>query len=215
VDWALHFGLHLSQTHLQRFDLFLSELKDWNAKINLVGPATEAGVVRELLLDSLIPCPHLPDSGALLDVGSGAGFPAVPIKICKPGLRVTLLEPNRKKCSFLRQVIRVAGLQGVEVVRGRIEEGGRLFHERGFQVITGRAFLPMAEMLTRCAPYLAEGGLMVLFLGRKAGDVVASCGERLEAAGLRVFKELPYVLPLKGSERRVLILIKGSEPIPG
>lgn len=208
LEWSQRFGLNLTEFHILRLNFFLCELNEWNEKINLTGPSSETRIFRELLLDSLIPCPFLPEEGALLDVGSGAGFPAIPIKICKPRLRVHLLEPNRRKCSFLKQVIRVTGLNDIDVLRARIEQGEGLLLPGGYQVITARAFMPMAQMLARCGPHLAEGGLIVLFVGKNAEELLADCRETLEAQACRVLRVIPYTLPGKGSQRNVAFLIK-------
>lgn len=143
-------------------------------------------------------------------MGSGAGFPAIPLKICKPRLKVHLLEPNRKKCSFLKQVIRVTGLRDADVLRGRIEEGRAILPETGYQVVTSRAFMPLPQTVTHCAPYLVEGGLLIYFLGKDANETLQYCRETLEAQACRVFRIIPYTLPGKASRRHVLCLVRGG-----
>ncbi|MCP4669261.1 MAG: 16S rRNA (guanine(527)-N(7))-methyltransferase RsmG, partial [Deltaproteobacteria bacterium] len=158
--WSRDFGMALSPGQMDLFGLYLDALWEWNRKFNLTGLSSRKEIVQELLIDSLIPVPFLPQEGRFLDVGSGAGFPAIPLKICKPGLEALLIEASAKKVSFLKQVIRAAGLPGIEVVRGRIEkEGNHLIPERQ-AIITARALAPLPRTLAWCAPYAASQGMI-------------------------------------------------------
>jgi len=96
-DKALDYGIELSWQQLELFHVYLEELWDWNQRINLTGLSTREKIVIELFLDSLIPAPFLPKKGRMLDVGSGAGIPGLPLKIYTPQLKTHLLEANSKK----------------------------------------------------------------------------------------------------------------------
>jgi 16S rRNA (guanine527-N7)-methyltransferase len=207
-SWAQGFDLHLSHSQAQAIGLFLDELLLWSRKMNLTGLSSREGIMRELLLDSLIPCPHLPAEGRLLDVGTGAGFPGLAIKICKPELEVDLVEANAKKASFLRQVIRITKLTGVKVIRERIERGGDLLNPEGYGIITARALASLGQTLTWCVPFLEPGGLMVTFSGAQAEAALAGNAEIIERQGLRLHKSIPYRLPGKEAQRHVIIFKK-------
>ena len=138
-SWARDFGIVLHAGDLEALGLFVEELYSWNRKMNLTGLSSREGIVKDLLLDSLLSCPHLPEKGTLLDVGSGAGFPGLPIKVCRPRLKVHLMEANAKRTAFLRHAIRLLKLSGIEVIRGRIEKDGGLLNPEGYHVITARA----------------------------------------------------------------------------
>ncbi len=88
------FGIELSWDQTHKVGIFLDELEEWSKKFNLTGLSSRQSIINELLIDSMMPAPFIPDKGNLLDIGSGAGFPAIPIKICKPGLQCQLMEPN-------------------------------------------------------------------------------------------------------------------------
>jgi len=199
-DRAPDYGIELSSAQLDLFRLYLDELTLWNRRMNLTGMDRADRTVIELFLDSLIPAPRIPGEGRLLDVGSGAGVPGLPLKIFHPHLDVHLLEARARRVSFLRQVVRLLGLPGIGVFRGRIEkEPGALPFER-YPLITARALAPLARTLAWCSPRLSPEGLLVCFLGRSAQKVLDESREVMERTGMAVQEVIPYSLP--GSEGR-------------
>ncbi|HEJ83572.1 MAG TPA: 16S rRNA (guanine(527)-N(7))-methyltransferase RsmG [Desulfobacteraceae bacterium] len=201
-------GVRLHSDQDRKLGVFLDELEFWNKRINLTGLSSRQRIVDELLVDSLLPAPFLPDQGTLLDVGSGGGFPAIPIKICKPRLRCRLIEPNAKKTHFLKQVIRLAGLGNIEVIQGRMEEQEGVLFPEGYDVITSRAFVPLAGYLTLCGPLLSPGGRMVAFLGDQSESAIQESAKLIDMHRLFPFKRISYRLPGKGRKREILILKK-------
>ncbi len=124
IEGSKSFGLFLDGKTVGDFDLYLRELLKWNQKINLTAVRTEKEVVLKHFLDSISTIPYLPESGSLLDIGSGAGFPGIPLKIVKPGLRVTLIDSVRKKVDFQRHMIRTLGLKEIEAIHARVQDRG-------------------------------------------------------------------------------------------
>lgn len=163
----------------------------------------------DLFLDSIIPAPFLPQKGILLDVGSGAGFPGVPIKIHSPQIQVHLLEANSKKVSFLKQILRLLGLKDIEVIKGRIEKDGHRLYSEGYNLITARALAPLPRTLTWCAPFLRPGGLLVSFLGSGAEEDLRQSQKVMERHQLLLNKMVPYFLPGKRAKRNIVIFKKG------
>ena len=202
------FGINLSRDQTCKIDIFLDELEEWNRKINLTGISSRQGIVNELLLDSIIPTPFLSDEGTFLDVGSGAGFPALPIKICKPRLRCQLIEPNSKKGRFLKQAIRLTQLRKIEIIEGRIEEQKEMLYPEGYDVITSRGMAPLPRLLTLTAPHLRSGGRVVVFLGGRSESLIRESADIIESHRLFLFRRIPYSLPGKASKREILILEK-------
>lgn len=201
----------MTGAQLERFELYLDELWAWNRKINLSGLKNKESMVVELFLDSLIPAPFLPPEGRMLDVGSGAGFPGIPLKIHNPRLETDLLEINAKKVSFLRHVVRLMKLEGVRVIRGRVEKDQGKLHPEGYQIITARALAPPPQIIAWCASLLSEGGILVGFLGAGAGEALRESGELLEQYRLRLDRVTPYCLPGKRSERSSVVFRKEGE----
>ncbi len=200
------FGLKLSWDQTHKLGIFLDELEEWNKKLNLTGLSSRQSIINELLIDSMMPTSFMPDNGNLLDIGSGAGFPAIPIKICKPSLKCQLMEPNSKKISFLKQIIRIAKLEKIEVIKGRIEEEEGLLHPEGYDVITSRGLAPLPQFLTWGAPHLAPGGLIVAFLGSQSEEALKKSADVIRKHRLFPFKSISYSLSGKSSGRNLLIL---------
>jgi 16S rRNA (guanine527-N7)-methyltransferase len=210
-SWAQDYGIELSDYQIRLFGIYLDELWEWNKKINLTGLSSRQRIITELLLDSLITSPFLPEEGSLLDVGSGAGFPGIPLKICKPQLKTQLMEANSKKVNFLKQVIRVTKLYEIEVIKGRIEKDGSILSPKGYHIITARALAPLAQTLAWCAPYLMPGGLIVNFQGGQFAKVLEESADIIKEYTLFLYKSVPYKLPGKDSQRHILIFMKNQD----
>jgi 16S rRNA (guanine527-N7)-methyltransferase len=190
--------------------IYLNELWDWNQRVNLTGLSSRERIAIELFLDSLIPAPYLPKSGKTLDAGSGAGFPGLPLKIMMPHWDMCLLEANRKKVSFLKHVIRLMKMQGIEAVKGRIEAQGSQNLTGEYDVITARALAPLRQTVAWCAPFLRPGGLLVSFLGAGSREALAEAEEVMKSYRLVLHKAIPYILPGGKRERHTLILRRGG-----
>jgi 16S rRNA (guanine527-N7)-methyltransferase len=180
-------------------------LEFWNRKFNLTGLEDQSRMVIELFLDSLVPSRFLPEEGNLLDVGSGAGFPGLPLKIHCPLRNTFLLEPNSKKVSFLLHVIRLTGLAGVQTIRSRVEH---LPKEARYDMVTARALAEFGKALKWCAPLVNPGGFLVLYLGARAEEDLKESEYTVANLHLKVRKTLSYSLPGKPSERHTVIFHK-------
>jgi 16S rRNA (guanine527-N7)-methyltransferase len=205
LEGARGLGILLSPVQLHLIGIYLDELCQWNEKVNLTGLSSRERIISELLVDSLLPSPFLPEEGRLLDVGSGAGFPGIPLKIHRPGLEVHLMEANSKKASFLKHVIRITKLPEIEVIIGRVERDGRYLHPRGYHVVTARALSPLPQCISWCAPLLSPGGLMVSFQGSRFEEAIKDSSAVIRAHGLFLHKSIAYNLHGKDAGRHLLI----------
>lgn len=212
-SWAHAHGISILPSQLERFRMFLDELEAWNRHMNLTGLSSRERILRELVLDSLIPAPLLPDEGEMLDVGSGAGFPAIPLKIYKPQLKAHLLETNGRKVNFLKQVVRLTRISNVRIFQGRIERDGELLLPDGYNVITARGLAKLSQVLRWCAPYLKEDGILLDFQGSQYRKALEESSRALKTSGLILRHTLPYTLPGMASTRHVLIFGR-QDPLP-
>ncbi len=160
-DGAERLGVPLDHDQVARLDSFLAELVRWSAKISLTALDTPRALVNEGVLDSLACAPHLPsEMRRVVDVGSGAGFPAIPLAIVFPGHRFTLIEAVRKKTTFLRHIVRTLALANATVWHGRAETyNGEPAQD--FDVAFARAAAPLAEQAGLVFPLLRPGGLFI------------------------------------------------------
>jgi 16S rRNA (guanine527-N7)-methyltransferase len=161
-------GLTLTEAQIEHFIIYLNELKRWNRKANLVGFRTDEAVVRHGILESLtlLNAFEVKPNLRLVDVGTGAGLPGIPLKIAAPDLEVTLVEAMRKKVSFLRQVCRLLQLRGISVILARAESLHRdPAHREAYDIVTARAVTRLPETVALCAPFMKREGRLVLPVG--------------------------------------------------
>jgi 16S rRNA (guanine527-N7)-methyltransferase len=156
-------SVSLSAQQVELFWLYLQELLEWNKTFSLTGIKNPDDIIIKNFIDSLTPLPYLDSSGRLLDIGSGAGFPSIPLKIACPELEVQLVEASRKKVSFIKHLIRTLGLEGVTVLHSRVEEMEQ--PERPFRTIISRAFRRPAPLLHLVSPLLKSSTTLVAMLG--------------------------------------------------
>jgi len=204
---AHQFGVTLSEEQLHLFILFLENIWAWNRRINLTGIPKKREMIIKLLLDPLVALPYLPSSGTLLDVGSGAGIPGLPLKIARPSYEVHLLEARAKKVSFLKYMTRKIGLTGIKAFQGRAEKGHdlpALFP--GYDIVTARALAPLTKTIGICYPYIRPGGLLVTFKGPGIHQELKNTQAVMDDLGLGIQTKAAYRLPEVQGERHLLIL---------
>jgi 16S rRNA (guanine527-N7)-methyltransferase len=187
IDGAASWGVVLRPDHLRLFACHALELVKWNAVTNLTAITQAEGIARNHFLDSLAAAGLVAPGSHLLDVGSGGGFPGLPLHIFVPGLHTTLLDATRKKVSFLRHVARALDLKDIEAVHARVEEltrqPGRARH---YDVIVSRAFSAMDPFVRATLPLLKPNGRLVAFRGAISR---AELQDLREAAGGGAFGE--------------------------
>lgn len=205
VEGAAELGINISQDELDQFILYLENLKSWNQKINLTAIKDEREIILNHFLDSLSAAFVIKDSKKLLDIGSGGGFPGIPLKIVCPQLQVTLLEAVNKKVSFMNDTIRKLELQNINAIWGRAEEIENNVPRASFDYVFTRALGSISETLRLSAPYVSEKGVIVLMRGKKG---VYEWNQAKEEIGgdfeLLDFKEL--TLPKSDIIRTIFIL---------
>lgn len=162
------FGIEASDKMLADFQKYKELLVEWNQKMNLTGIEDEKEVFIKHFLDSVsaVTKGYIKNGMSLIDVGTGAGFPGMPLRICLPELKVTLLDSLNKRINFLNLVVRELGLKNVKTIHSRAEDGARKPELREkFDVATSRAVANMAVLSEFCMPYVKKGGYFVALKG--------------------------------------------------
>lgn len=193
--------LDVSDDARQRLLDYVALLTRWNRAYNLTAVRDPEQMVVRHLLDSLAVLPHVED-GELLDVGTGAGLPGIPLAICRPDLRVTLLDSNGKKVRFVRQAIMALHLANADVVQSRVEQ----YRNAISQVIT-RAFASLPDIVALAAPALAPGGRLLAMKGALTGAEMAGVQPPWRAAAHAL--QVPFL-----DEPRQLVILtrEGGTP---
>ena len=207
-EGASELGVSLNCKMTQMFLVYLKELKDWNQKVNLTSLKKDTAIISKHFIDSLSLVPYLPSKASLLDLGSGAGFPGIPVKIAKPSLKVTLLEAKRKKVNFQRHLVRKLGLTCMDFLQGRAES---LKTENGlhlsFDIVTSRAFSRLERFLMLGMPFVKRGGCLIAMKGKHAREELKDSQDMLRGLPLEVSRIEGLTLPFGGG-RRYLIFVK-------
>jgi len=213
VNGARGLGLELDPQQLARFRTYYEELVQWNRRVNLTSITDYAGVQVGHFLDSLTVVPALatsPDERCLriIDVGTGAGLPGIPLKILCPDIALVLLEATARKAEFLRHVVDRLGLDNAEIVVGRAEEvAHQAEYREKFELVTSRAVAPLPT------PFCVPGGR---FVAQKKGAIdeeIREAGRAMELLGGRLREVKPVDLP-EFTDDRCLVIIDKVLPTP-
>ena len=196
------------------FSIYCETLKEWNQKMNLTAITDDSGIAVKHFADSLLPLTlfDIPANARLIDVGTGAGFPSVPMKLIRRDLQLTLLDSLEKRLGFLRHLCAQLGIDAA-TVHLRAEEAGRdpRYRER-YDVATSRAVASLAALAEYCLPLVRPGGVMLALKG-SSGEEEAEAGQRAVAlCGGRIRDVLRYRLP--GGDPRTLVVVEKISQTP-
>jgi 16S rRNA (guanine527-N7)-methyltransferase len=205
-DGAAALGLELTAAAREQFLFYLTELKRWNARVNLTGLKTDKDIVVKGFLDSLAVLPFLGEPASLADLGSGAGFPGLALKLARPELALTLVEAREKKAAFLEYVMACLRLTDVAVARVHLTPARARDWEPRFGAVVSRATLKLSQFLSLAAPLLAPGGVALALKGPGlAAAELEPALSRSRLLGLAPLKLQEYRLPLTGEPRLLVI----------
>ena len=206
---AEEIGITLADHEIDLLVAYSRELFLWNEKMSLVSLKSPLDIIKHLI-DSLTPVHLIKDSHSrLLDIGTGAGLPGIPLKITMESLHVTLLDASRKKTSFLKSVTRTLGLQDISVINSRADS---LMHEKAyrgsFDIVISRAAFKIPYFLTVGASFLSDGGILIAMKGKQADDELAQGAVAMRKAGLALTGSHEIELPVTGESRKLLCFSK-------
>ena len=203
--------LSLSPLQLDAFAWYLDELLRWNARHNLTAIVDPGGIAVKHFLDSLtlIPLLGTEPAGRLIDIGTGAGFPGLPLRIACPTLRLTLVEATGKKADFCRYVVQGLGLKGVDILHARAEDVARQPGQReAYDVAAARAVASLPVLLEYLLPLVRLGGRVLAQKGENAPGEVQQAARALELLGGRLIRIHPVELPGVADSRYIVEIEK-------
>ncbi len=211
IDEASALGLSLTPEQEAQFDLYARELAVWNEKVNLTA-ITEFDAVRvRHFLDSLTILKAVPMTSGLrvIDVGTGAGFPGLPLRMVCPDIHLTLLEATGKKIAFLQHMINLLQLTGVTTLNARAEDAAHDEHQRAaYDVVLARAVARLPSLLEYLLPFAKIGGLCVAMKGRSAHDEASDSIHALTVLGGRIRSIETFHLPGVDEPHHLVIIEK-------
>lgn len=213
VAAARAFDVTLTTEQCDAFETYYRELVAWNARVNLTAITDRRDVYIKHFLDSLSVAPFARAARRVLDIGSGAGFPGVPLKIALPHLHVTLLEATGKKVAFLQHIVAQLDLRDVTVLHARAEDAAHDAVQRAqYDVVVARAVASLATLCEYALPFLQRGGIFVAQKGVAVEEEVRASAHARQVLGGRLRDVVPVRLP--DLEVRHLVIIEKVTATP-
>jgi 16S rRNA (guanine527-N7)-methyltransferase len=212
VEGATALGVELTTSSLEALDFFLNELMRWNRKMNLTGIKDPHGIVVKHFLDSVAVSPYISPGSSLLDVGSGAGFPCIVLKILDSGLKVTSIDSSGKKLSFQRHLIRRLGLEGADTVQARLPDPQVVERfNKVFDYAISRAFGSLEALLRIARPLIKDTGVVIAMKGKMEGRDGTS-NNVAKQFNMKLQRTVSFTLPFTTADRTLLFFAKEEFP---
>jgi 16S rRNA (guanine527-N7)-methyltransferase len=209
--------ISLSDFQVNQFALYFKELLNWNQKFNLTAITEEKEIIIKHFYDSALGLKAWTWQGneTVLDLGTGAGFPGLPLKIIKPALEITLVDSLQKRVGFLREMIDLLGLKGAEAIHGRAEElGQNKSYREKYDLVVSRAVAGLAVLVEYCLPFVKPGGVMLAYKGAEGEQEIEAARKAVALLGGEIAEAKTFALPLERG-KRTIILIKKVKQTPG
>lgn len=216
AEFARCTGIVLQREQVARLDIYIQLLREYNQKVKLTAITEEEEIWRKHVLDSLLifSALEIPVDARLVDVGTGAGIPGLLLKIYRSDLQVVLVESQRKKVTFLEEVVAKLDLQGIKCLWCRAEELGRQEgYRENFDLAVARALAGMNTLVEYCLPLVKVGGSMVAYKGPGGDEELKAASKAISILGGKIGAIWRGNLP-GGLEERMLITIEKANPTP-
>lgn len=213
---AASIGVELNDKQITQFIRYYEILVEWNSFMNLTGITEYEEVVQKHFVDSLALCKAVDvnEAETLIDIGTGAGFPGIPLKIAYPHLKVTLLDSLQKRIKFLNEVVMQLELQDVETIHGRAEDFAKPSMKReSYDLCVSRAVANLASLSEYCLPYVKLGGYFVPYKSGKIDEELEESKKAVYLLGGKIEEEVKFSLP-DSDISRSLIKIKKTSATP-
>ena len=212
MEYVEELGIKLSKEQAEMFFDYMNLLLEWNEKINLTAITEEKEVIVKHFVDSLTIAKYIPEGASLVDVGTGAGFPGIPLKIIRDDLKITLLDSLQKRINFLDVVIKELNLKNVETIHARVEEFGKNSKYReSFEVATSRAVANLSTLTEYLLPLVKVGGIAVCMKGSSIEEELETSKKAINVLGGKVSNVFEFDLPKTDIKRNIVIVDKINE----
>lgn len=209
VTLAKKMQLQIKPEEVERFYFYMQKLIEWNAKINLTAITEPKEIILKHFIDSLTIHSYIQKQDKIIDVGTGAGFPGIPLKIVNKNCDITLLDSLNKRIGFLKESIESLGLTKIEAIHMRAEEAGKKekYREK-YDIVVSRAVAPLNILVEYLIPFAKKGGKIICMKGSKMQEELEQAQEAINRLGGKVEKIDNFKLPETEMERNIIIISK-------
>lgn len=209
---ALDLEVQFSVEQLERFFTYMELLIEWNEKINLTAIIEPEEIILKHFIDSITILKEIKDGGTLVDVGTGAGFPGIPLSIMNPTIKITLVDSLNKRLIFLQEVINQLKLENVEIVHARAEEFGqnKKYREK-FDIATSRAVANLSTLSEYLIPLVKMDGKVISMKASAAQEEINEAKNAIKILGAKIEKIDEFNLPQSDIGRTVIVMNKEKE----
>ena len=209
---AENIGVKLEEFHVKQFEKYQELLLEWNEKINLTAITEEDDIITKHFIDSLYCLKYINPNDRIIDVGTGAGFPGIPIKIVSRETKVTLLDSLNKRVVYLNDVIERLELKNIEALHGRAEEFGiKPEYREQYDVVTARAVANMKVISEYCLPFVKVGGKFVCMKGSEYKEELEEAKAHIGNLGGKILDIEEIILPGTDIKHTIIIIEKVKE----
>lgn len=211
IQALLDKGITLSQKQIQQFELYYQTLVEWNEKMNLTAITNKEDVYLKHFYDSLTISFDYPlNNQSLCDIGAGAGFPSIPLKIVYPDLKITIVDSLSKRITFLKHLVQVLQLNDVNAISARAEEYAK-DHRESFDIVTARAVARLNILDELCLPLVKMDGDFITLKGLKAKEELSEAKQGIEKLGGIIKKEVDFTLTNENDHRCNIFIHKTKQ----
>lgn len=211
IDALAEKGISLNDQQINQFNIYFEQLVSWNEKVNLTAITDKEEVYVKHFYDSISPSFFfsLEEKKTICDVGAGAGFPSIPLKICFPHLQVTIVDSLKKRITFLENLASELALENVHFVHARAEDFGqnKAYREQ-FDIVTARAVARMSVLAELCLPLVKVDGTFLALKGANAAEELQEGDKAIKILGGKVKETHAFSLPVEQGERTIYIIDK-------
>lgn len=199
----------LTELQQKQFEKYKDLLLEWNKKINLTAITEEDDIILKHFIDSMTILKHIDENSSIVDVGTGAGFPGIPIKIANSSINVTLVDSLNKRLIFLEEVIKNLNLEKIKTVHSRAEEFGQNKNYREkFDIATSRAVANLSVLVEYLLPLVKVGGKCVCMKGSDIEEEVQNSKDAIKTLGGQIEKVEEFTLPASDIKRNIIVIKK-------
>lgn len=208
-EYVEELGINLSKSQVKMFFDYMNLLIEWNKKINLTAITEEKEIILKHFVDSLTISKYVTVGTNLVDVGTGAGFPGIPLAIVRDDLQILLLDSLQKRINFLDIVIKELGLKNVHTIHSRVEEFGKNSKYReSFDIATSRAVANLSTLSEYLLPLVKEGGMVVCMKGSTVEEELENAKKAIDVLGGKLSDKIEFSLPKSDIKRNIVIIDK-------